>query len=255
MDYIKEMNAFYDCDMANQLTPNAISLYFALLNIANRLFWKADFVVSNLTLQSKSGIKDRKTLARTRNQLIQKELIIYKPSGRVNQAGTYTVLGCVRLIQRNNATQDGTQDKPVGHPVGKNATQSVPQDVPQSVPQDVPINKQNINKTKQKQINIYADFVKWYNSQFQTKHRVDTYRDKLKTRLKTFSIDQLKTAAVNMHNDPYMTGKNENGRIYATLEYLLRNDKNVDKWLVQKPKSRSQPQEPVGDKFEDIYLT
>jgi hypothetical protein len=61
-----------------------------------------------------------------------------------------------------------------------------------------------------------------------------------------------------MHQDPYMTGKNENGRIYATLEYLLRNDKNVDKWLVQKAKPRSQPQEPVGDKgdkYEDVYLT
>jgi hypothetical protein len=61
-----------------------------------------------------------------------------------------------------------------------------------------------------------------------------------------------------MHSDPYMTGKNENGRVYATLEYLTRNDKNVDKWLVQTQKPRSQPQEPEDkfeDKFEDIYLT
>jgi len=57
-----------------------------------------------------------------------------------------------------------------------------------------------------------------------------------------------------MHNDPYMAGKNENGRVYATLEYLLRNDKNVDKWLVQKLKPKL-PDKPGDNKFEGIYLT
>jgi hypothetical protein len=139
MDYIKEMNAFYDLDMANQLTPNAISLYFALLNIANKLYWKADFTVSNLTLQSRSGIADRKTLDRARNQLIQKGLIDYKPSGKVNQAGSYAVLGCVGQIAGENATQNDTQ----------NGTQDGTQDGTQSVPQNDPINKQNKNKTNQ----------------------------------------------------------------------------------------------------------
>jgi len=139
MDYIKEMNAFYDLDMANQLTPNAISLYFALLNIANKLYWKADFVVSNLTLQSRSGIADRKTLDRARNQLIQKGLIEYKPSGKVNQAGSYTIIGCVGQLVGKNATQNATQD----------GTQDGTRDGTQSVPQNDPINKQNKNKTNQ----------------------------------------------------------------------------------------------------------
>ena len=139
MDYIKEMNAFYDLDMANQLTPNAISLYFALLNIANKLYWKADFVVSNLTLQSRSGIADRKTLDRARNQLIQKGLIEYKPSGKVNQAGSYTIIGCVRQLVGKNATQNATQD----------GTQNGTQDGTRDGTQDDPINKQNKNKTNQ----------------------------------------------------------------------------------------------------------
>jgi hypothetical protein len=137
MDYIKEMNAFYDLDMANQLTPNAISLYFALLNIANKLYWKAGFTVSNLTLQSRSGIADRKTLDRARNQLIQKGLIEYKPSGKVNQAGSYTVIGCLGQIGGKNATQNATQD----------GTQNGTQDGTLCVPQNDPINKQN--KTNQ----------------------------------------------------------------------------------------------------------
>lgn len=137
MDYIKEMNAFYDLDMANQLTPNAISLYFALLNIANKLYWKADFVVSNLTLQSRSGIADRKTLDRARNQLIQKGLIDYKPSGKVNQAGSYTIIGCVGQLVGKNATQNATQD----------GTQNGTRDGTQDGTQNDPINKQN--KTNQ----------------------------------------------------------------------------------------------------------
>lgn len=149
MDYIKEMNAFYDLDMANQLTPNAISLYFALLNIANKLYWRADFTVSNLTLQSRSGIADRKTIDRARNQLVQKNLIIYKPSGKVNQAGSYTIIGCVGQITGKNATQNGVQDGT--------------QDVPQDVPRDVPINKQNKtnqNKTKTTPISPFDNYTK-----------------------------------------------------------------------------------------------
>ena len=143
MDYIKEMNAFYDLDMANQLTPNAISLYFALLNIANKLYWKADFVVSNLTLQSRSGIADRKTLDRARNQLIQKGLIEYKPSGKVNQAGSYTIIGCVRQLVGENATQKATQD----------GTQNATQNGTQDGTQNDPINKQNKTKQNKKENN------------------------------------------------------------------------------------------------------
>ncbi len=135
MDYIKEMNAFYDLDMANQLTPNAISLYFALLNIANKLYWRADFTASNIRLQSKAGISNRKTLDRARNQLIQKGLVSYKQSG--NQAGSYTIFGCVGQI------------------MGKNVPTGDRSNVPEGVPESVHINnlnKTNLNKNK----NIYA---------------------------------------------------------------------------------------------------
>ena len=114
-------------------------LYFALLNIANKLYWKADFTVSNLTLQSRSGIADRKTLDRARNQLIQKGLIDYKPSGKVNQAGSYTVIGCVGQIVGKNATQNDTRD----------GTQNGTQNGTRDGTQNDPINKQNKNKTNQ----------------------------------------------------------------------------------------------------------
>lgn len=153
MDYIKEMNAFYDLDMANQLTPNAISLYFALLNIANKLYWKADFVVSNLTLQSKSGIKNRMTLIRVRNQLVQRGLITYESSGKTTQAGFYTIIGCVSHIRDKNVTNNVTHNEIVSQQDDKNVTQSVTEGVTQSVTEGVTINKQNktnLNKKEKK---------------------------------------------------------------------------------------------------------
>ena len=38
-----------------------------------------------------------------------------------------------------------------------------------------------------------------------------------------------------------MTGDNDRGKFYATFEYLVRNDENVDKWLNStsgKPKTK-----------------
>ena len=241
MNYLEQIVAFSRWKEVNPLPASAIALWHELMAVCNRAGWIQEFTVPNGRLQSGAGLS-RKEFHNARQHLIDKKLIKYTKSNNRNKAGKYSMLQ-FPIVQKGTRTEhrrntdgdsNGTQTEHTGGSLFK----------------------QNINETKR--INIYAEYVNWYNSQFKTKHRVDTYREKLKIRLESFTIDQLKTAAINMHQDPYMTGKNENGRIYATLEYLLRNDKNVDKWLVQKSKSRSQPQEPVGDKFdkfEGIYLT
>ena len=61
---MREINAFYDNDMPKHLTPLAGHLYLALLNIANRLFWKQGFMVSDVLLMARAGIKDRRTFRR-----------------------------------------------------------------------------------------------------------------------------------------------------------------------------------------------
>ncbi|MEM4065938.1 MAG: hypothetical protein QXV17_03640 [Candidatus Micrarchaeaceae archaeon] len=50
------------------------------------------------------------------------------------------------------------------------------------------------------------------------------------SRLKSFSADELKTAIEHMLANEYMLGTNENQRFYATFEYIVRNDENVEKW-------------------------
>jgi hypothetical protein len=90
---------------------------------------------------------------------------------------------------------------------------------------------------KEKKLIKYKDvvyeFVHWFNSQFGTHYREQTFADKLAVRLEEFTIDQLKEAALAMKQDSHMMGKNDRHRIYGTLEYISRNNENVDKWLNQ----------------------
>lgn len=90
MDYIREINAFYDHDLANRLSQSAACLYLAVLNMANRLFWKEGFVVSDAMLMARSGIKDRRTLKRALAELARNNLLVIQEDRR---GSAYTVCG------------------------------------------------------------------------------------------------------------------------------------------------------------------
>lgn len=87
MNYLKEMNAFYDWLMYNSLPTGAIALWHALMAINNKAGWAIEFTVANIVLQGMTGLS-RQGLDRARNILIQKGLIEYK-KGTSNQAGKY----------------------------------------------------------------------------------------------------------------------------------------------------------------------
>jgi hypothetical protein len=59
------------------------------------------------------------------------------------------------------------------------------------------------------------------------------YVPKLRMRLKRFSFEEIEQAAKNIAENGFMMG-NEDGEKKATLEYLLRNDQQIDKWLTKK---------------------
>ena len=99
----------------------------------------------------------------------------------------------------------------------------------------------------------YILFVEWFNEKFKTNYKPSTYREKINTRLKEFTIDQLKQASLAMKADKHMMGSNDNKKVYATIEYITRNDKNVDKWLVQ-VKPDIEPQEtPEQKEKRELY--
>jgi len=110
VDYIREINAFYDHDLVNQLSQSAGYLYLALLNMANRLFWKEGFVVSDVMLMARSGIKDRRTFNRAVKELISFNLIIAQ-EGRNSSA--YTILGLANRFppaDTKNAASNAAND-------------------------------------------------------------------------------------------------------------------------------------------------
>ncbi|MEK4150018.1 DnaD domain protein [Robertmurraya sp. FSL W8-0741] len=83
MNYIKELNAFYDWLELNELSPSAINLWYALMHINNKAGWVETFTVAESVLCVKTGLTDR-TLRKVRNELKQKERIdfISRKGGR-----------------------------------------------------------------------------------------------------------------------------------------------------------------------------
>jgi len=110
MNYIIEINAFYDWLLYNSLPTGAIALWHALMSINNKAGWADEFTVANIVLQGMTGLS-RQGLDKARNQLIQKGLIQYK-KGTSNQAGKYKM---VSIAYKKVDTVVGTE---VGTMVG-----------------------------------------------------------------------------------------------------------------------------------------
>ncbi|MBX6361973.1 MAG: hypothetical protein IRZ03_18105 [Acidobacterium ailaaui] len=151
MNYIKELNAFYDWLESNPMPSDAIALWHALHAVCNKAGWPKEFTVANSTLQAKAGLS-RVKLDRWRGFLKDKGLILYKKSDKVNEAGKYTLIPFNPIVQ--NDTQDDTQDDT------RNDTQGDTQDVTQNDTQNEHIIKTKLNETKK---DIYsADFERFW---------------------------------------------------------------------------------------------
>lgn len=74
LNYIKELNAFYDWLELNELSSSAINLWYALMHINNKAGWAETFTVAESVLSVKTGLTDR-TIRKCRNELKQKGLI------------------------------------------------------------------------------------------------------------------------------------------------------------------------------------
>jgi preprotein translocase subunit SecF len=59
----------------------------------------------------------------------------------------------------------------------------------------------------------------------------DGRKRKLQVRLSKCSADELRRAAQAIADDAYMQGDNQAGRRYGDIDYLIRSDEQVDKWI------------------------
>ena len=88
MNYILQLNGFWDWRRFNKISHGEVDLYFAILHMANTSKWKTSFNIPNTTLLGLTRFYDSSALSKARNKLVQSGLIEYRKS-HDGAAGTY----------------------------------------------------------------------------------------------------------------------------------------------------------------------
>lgn len=100
--------------------------------------------------------------------------------------------------------------------------------------------KPNIKKYKKEIITSdeVNQIIEFYNDIFQTKYRATPDRSKkIKLRLKTYTLDEIKTSIKNMKASKFHNGDNDRGW-KATIDFIIRNDEKIDEFLNSEIKDR-----------------
>ena len=118
MEYMTQLNRFFEKAEEEDLPASAQIVYLHLLNINNRLHWCKWFKVANSRLENLTGLKSNKSVVLAKNRLKQAGLLEFKSDGKVTTR--------YKLIPISLSTQDGTQD----------GTQDSTQDSTQLIRQD-----------------------------------------------------------------------------------------------------------------------
>jgi hypothetical protein len=122
---------------------------------------------------------------------------------------------------------------------------------------EVLLNKHPIKETSYKRNNgspseavheVFEEWVRLMSKPPQTK-LTDERRDKIKARLKSFSVDQLKKALVGVTRDPFYMGLNDVNRPYNDLMTVFRNDSKVEEFLEIVERSPLSPVRVVSTEF------
>ncbi|WP_337617253.1 hypothetical protein [Acidaminococcus timonensis] len=165
MNYISELNAFDNWIDTHPMSANAIGLWRALMQIANRAQWRDSLAIPNALITLKSGLTTT-SIKRAREELRQAGRITFDfRTGR--QATIYHIIPFADQKAGQNgpqsneseavAVQNGPQNEPQKNKADQKAVQPGPQDdvavqvavrfADQIGPQNGPIYKHKQNKT------------------------------------------------------------------------------------------------------------
>ena len=173
MNYIIQLNVFYEKATGESLSLKAIGLYMLLLNKNNKLGWIEEFKMTNNVIMSVANctLYELKT---ARNELEEKGYIIYK-KGTKGQAGNYKIINLEKEFLKNcnksseqNDTNFSLVEKNINKSSEQNSTNISLLDNKSSEKNDpfcYTLNKQTNNKQTEKEKNIYKkeipnDFLK-----------------------------------------------------------------------------------------------
>lgn len=101
MNYIKEMNAFYDWLETRPLSTSAIVLWHALMHINNKTGWTDNFAVAVSVLCVKTGLSER-SVFNARNELETKGYIRYQ-SRKGSKSAIYQLIRLSAIDADNHA--------------------------------------------------------------------------------------------------------------------------------------------------------
>ena len=111
MNYIAELNAFYDLKMSGaRLSPSATILWYCLMAICNRRRWENPFPASRIQIINLTELSDR-TIRKARDELKSAGLIDYAPQG-ANRATIYTLKSiadqecCAKMHSTDSSTDE-----------------------------------------------------------------------------------------------------------------------------------------------------
>lgn len=85
-------------------------------------------------------------------------------------------------------------------------------------------------------------------------------RDKIKARLKDFTVDELKQAITNLAANEFITGNNDSKKFYAEVEYVFRSTEKTEHWLRSNEQRTNVVELPLrsreptgGEQYLDVF--
>lgn len=173
MNYIKQLNTFYEMIMTNPLSSGQIALWSALMHINNKCSWIEWFSASSSRLQEITGLSES-GISKARNVLKQRGFIDYKKSSNRRIAPKY------KIIELNST-------------VVSNVESTVVSTVVSNV-ESTALNKHK-QKLKPKHNNYIVEIIDYLNEKAGSQYKATTQktRDTIKARLNEgFTVDDFK---------------------------------------------------------------
>lgn len=99
MDYIRQLNAFRDWLLVNDLPTSAIALWYALMTINNMTGWKERFNAPNSVVEKLTGLS-KQGLVNARRKLLEVGLIEYE-KGKKGKAPVYKIVPLVNSLDQS----------------------------------------------------------------------------------------------------------------------------------------------------------
>lgn len=113
-----------------------------------------------------------------------------------------------------------------------------------------------ITRIKNKELLRHAEkIIDFYNQTFRQKLLSTAARKKkIAVRLNTFTIEQIQQAIVNASKDDFFTGGGRGGWV-GNIDYLIRNDENLEKYLSKTPQQTDRYKPGTVEKLRQLHET